>query len=209
MQLRSRSHRVESKYPHLFLLRSSEYSRMSANIAPIWRPSRDRESRSKDLFLLASSTNKNVPFYRTTQGGTPAVFYAGHGNTKSHLRYFDCCGNVLDACGKTGGQQGDPLEIIIFCLTVHHCGAAPSTNTTKTHALRRTLKIASKPSCPSPSRCSRTSSVYSRRTMTSPSISTRPRFSSRVSRRLMRTLPHSAQCRYLRTPVPCSLPRPL
>jgi hypothetical protein len=32
--------------------------------------------------------------------------------TKSHLRYFDYCGNVLDAWGKTGGQQGDPLEMI-------------------------------------------------------------------------------------------------
>ncbi len=26
--------------------------------------------------------------------------------TQSHLRYFDFCGNVLDAWGKTGGQQG-------------------------------------------------------------------------------------------------------
>jgi hypothetical protein len=28
--------------------------------------------------------------------------------TKSHLGYFDFCGNVLDALGKTCGQQGDP-----------------------------------------------------------------------------------------------------
>jgi hypothetical protein len=40
--------------------------------------------------------------------------------TKSHLRYFDFCGNVLDAWGKTGGQQGDPLEMIAFCLSIHH-----------------------------------------------------------------------------------------
>jgi hypothetical protein len=40
--------------------------------------------------------------------------------TKSHLRYFDYCGNVLDGWGKNGGQQEDPLEIIVFCLTVHH-----------------------------------------------------------------------------------------
>jgi hypothetical protein len=40
--------------------------------------------------------------------------------TKSHLWYFDYCGNVLDAWGKTGGQQGDPLELIVFCLSVHH-----------------------------------------------------------------------------------------
>jgi hypothetical protein len=26
---------------------------------------------------------------------------------------FDFCGNVLAACGKTGGQQGDPFEIIV------------------------------------------------------------------------------------------------
>jgi hypothetical protein len=37
-----------------------------------------------------------------------------------HLRYFDYCGNVLDDWGKTGGEQGDPLEMIVFCLTVHH-----------------------------------------------------------------------------------------
>jgi hypothetical protein len=40
--------------------------------------------------------------------------------TKSYLRYFDYRGNVLEAWGKTGGQQGDPLEMIVFCLTVHH-----------------------------------------------------------------------------------------
>jgi hypothetical protein len=40
--------------------------------------------------------------------------------TKSHLRYFDYLGNVLDAWGKTGGQQGDLLEMIVFCVTVHH-----------------------------------------------------------------------------------------
>ena len=41
---------------------------------------------------------------------------------KSHLRYFDYCGNVsvLDAWCKTGGQQGDPLEMIVFFLSVHH-----------------------------------------------------------------------------------------
>jgi hypothetical protein len=40
--------------------------------------------------------------------------------TKSYLRYFDYCGNVLDAWGKTGGLQGDPLEMIAFCLSIHH-----------------------------------------------------------------------------------------
>jgi hypothetical protein len=40
--------------------------------------------------------------------------------TKSHLRYVDYLGNVLDAWGKTGGQQGDALEMIVFCLSAHH-----------------------------------------------------------------------------------------
>ena len=37
--------------------------------------------------------------------------------TKSHLWYFDYCGNVLDSWGE---QQGDPVEMIVFCLSVHH-----------------------------------------------------------------------------------------
>ncbi len=36
------------------------------------------------------------------------------------LRYFDWDGQVHVAKGKTGGQQGDPLEMFIFNLTVHH-----------------------------------------------------------------------------------------
>ena len=36
------------------------------------------------------------------------------------LRYFDWDGQVHIAKGKTGGQQGDPLEMLIFNLTVHH-----------------------------------------------------------------------------------------
>jgi hypothetical protein len=39
---------------------------------------------------------------------------------QSHLMYFDYCCNVLDVWGMTGRQQGDPLEMIIFCLIVHH-----------------------------------------------------------------------------------------
>jgi hypothetical protein len=38
----------------------------------------------------------------------------------SKLRYFDCDGQVHLGKGKTGGQQGDPLEMIIFNLTIHH-----------------------------------------------------------------------------------------
>ena len=36
------------------------------------------------------------------------------------LRYFDWDGQVDLAKGKTGGQQGVPLEMLIFNLTIHH-----------------------------------------------------------------------------------------
>ena len=36
------------------------------------------------------------------------------------VRYFDWDGQVHFAKGKTGGQQGDPLEMLIFNLTIHH-----------------------------------------------------------------------------------------
>ena len=38
----------------------------------------------------------------------------------SKLRYFDWDGQVHLAKGKTGGQQGDPLEMLVFNLTIHH-----------------------------------------------------------------------------------------
>jgi hypothetical protein len=38
----------------------------------------------------------------------------------SKLRYFDWDGQVHLAKSKTGGQQGDPLEMLIFNLTIHH-----------------------------------------------------------------------------------------
>jgi hypothetical protein len=39
---------------------------------------------------------------------------------ETKLRYFDWDGQVHIVKGKTGGQQGDPLEMLIFNLTVHH-----------------------------------------------------------------------------------------
>ncbi len=39
---------------------------------------------------------------------------------ETNLRYFDWDGQVHIVKGKTGGQQDDPLEILIFNLTVHH-----------------------------------------------------------------------------------------
>jgi hypothetical protein len=38
----------------------------------------------------------------------------------SKLRYFDWDGQVHLGKGKTGGQEGDPLEMLIFNLTIHH-----------------------------------------------------------------------------------------
>jgi hypothetical protein len=39
---------------------------------------------------------------------------------ETKLRYFKWDGQVHIVKGKTGGQQGDPLEMLIFNLTVHH-----------------------------------------------------------------------------------------
>ena len=39
---------------------------------------------------------------------------------EARLRYFDWDGQVHIVKGKTGGQQGDPQEMLIFNLTVHH-----------------------------------------------------------------------------------------
>jgi len=105
------------------------------------------------------------------------------------LRYFDYLGNVLDAWGKTGGQQGDPLEMIVFCLTVHHLWGRTLNNhyqdaCTVAYAddgyIKAKLSVALEVLW--------TSSMYSRKTLAFPSISTarrsrRPSFSSRVSRR--------------------------
>jgi hypothetical protein len=44
----------------------------------------------------------------------------------SKLRYFDWDGQVHLAKGKTGGQQGDPLEILIFNLTIPSVGTGIS-----------------------------------------------------------------------------------
>jgi hypothetical protein len=38
----------------------------------------------------------------------------------STLQYFDWDGQVHLAKDKTGGHQGDPLEMLIFNLTIHH-----------------------------------------------------------------------------------------
>ena len=40
-------------------------------------------------------------------------------DTASTLRYVDHKGQVHHVSGTSGGQQGDPLEMIRFCATIH------------------------------------------------------------------------------------------
>ena len=47
-------------------------------------------------------------------------YFKAMGRCHSKLRYFDWDGQVHLAKGKTGGQQGNPLEMLIFNLTIHH-----------------------------------------------------------------------------------------
>jgi hypothetical protein len=47
-------------------------------------------------------------------------YFSSMRTVESKLRYFDFLGAVYQALGKTGGRQGDPLEMIIFCLSIHH-----------------------------------------------------------------------------------------
>jgi hypothetical protein len=47
-------------------------------------------------------------------------YFKGMRTCHAKLRYFDWDGQVHLAKGKTGGQQGDPLEMLVFNLTIHH-----------------------------------------------------------------------------------------
>ena len=40
-------------------------------------------------------------------------------DTAATLRFFDNCGKVHHVSGGQGGQQGDPLEMLRFCHTIH------------------------------------------------------------------------------------------
>ena len=40
-------------------------------------------------------------------------------DTAGTLRFFDNCGKVHHISGTQGGQQGDPLEMLRFCHTIH------------------------------------------------------------------------------------------
>jgi len=102
--------------------------------------------------------------------------------------------------------------MIVFCLSVNHLwGRTPDKNHQDACAvayaddgyIKAELSVALEV-------LSVSDIKHSRRTLASTSISTRPGFSSRVCRRLMRTLQHSACSMPIppsRTSVPCSLPR--
>ena len=47
-------------------------------------------------------------------------YFKGMYTCHAKLRYFDWDGQVHLSKGKTGGQQGDPLEMLVFNLTIHH-----------------------------------------------------------------------------------------
>ena len=46
-------------------------------------------------------------------------FFHGMRTCESKIRNFDCNGDVHTVKGKTGGQQGDPLEMIVYELSTH------------------------------------------------------------------------------------------
>ena len=86
-------------------------ARLSSYINTCWPLSGETkitEDFSKVNDLLPALTGSEYEYFRSMR------------TTKSHLRYFDYCGNVLDDWRQTGGQQGDPLEMIVFCFNVHH-----------------------------------------------------------------------------------------
>jgi hypothetical protein len=67
--------------------------------------------------LVASNKGKLFPPVRT------CLTFKAVCTCHAKLQYFDWDGQVHLAKGKTGGQQGDPLEMLIFNLTVHHVWA--------------------------------------------------------------------------------------
>ena len=63
---------------------------------------------SVDAFLTTTTLSNYFGYFR--------VMRTFHTN----LQYFDWDGQVHLTKGKTGGHQGDSLEILIFNLTIHH-----------------------------------------------------------------------------------------
>ena len=73
--------------------------------------SRDYASGLKfgDSFETSCDTLRNMfPYFQAMRTCTPT------------LRYYDWLGQVHTAQSKTGGQQGDPLEMTVFNLSIHH-----------------------------------------------------------------------------------------
>ena len=72
--------------------------------------SRDYASGLKfgDSIATSCDTLRNMfPYFQAMRTCTPI------------LRYYDCFGQVHTAQSKTGGQQGDPLEMTVFNLSIH------------------------------------------------------------------------------------------
>ena len=80
-----------------------------------------------DSFETSCDTLRNMfPYFQAMRTCTPT------------LRYYDWLGQVHTAQSKTGGQQGDPLEMTVFNLSIHHLWA----RVLKQHPLARALAYA-------------------------------------------------------------------
>jgi hypothetical protein len=69
---------------------------------------------------MSVTSRKGMLFPHVITYLTHPTTLRSYGHVGQKLRYFDWDGQVHIAKGKTGGQQGDPLEMLIFNLTVHH-----------------------------------------------------------------------------------------
>jgi hypothetical protein len=69
--------------------------------------------------LVASNTGMLFPPVRICLTYSFKTYFQDMRTCNAKVRYFDWDGQVHLAKGKTGGQQGDPLEMLIFNLTIH------------------------------------------------------------------------------------------
>ena len=70
-----------------------------------------------DSFETSCDTLRNMfPYFHAMRTCTPT------------LRYYDWFGQFHTAQSKTGGQQGDPLEMTVFNLSIHHLWSRESNN---------------------------------------------------------------------------------
>ena len=73
------------------------------------------------LEIMHVASRKEMPWPLTSETLSNMFGYFKAMRTcHAKLRYFDWDGQVHLAKGKTGGQQRDPLEMLVFNLTIHH-----------------------------------------------------------------------------------------